>query len=207
MADMVDSASSEHQVDTCPLLRVSVTPRAFAKVDSQPLQELFGLTASSVCDVVLIAINFENVANIQRDLSQNLDSEVGLAVLDTRDFGSMSSAGLISTYNFASGSSDYQERARKKFLFGESVAITQNNMLKSIEFLVPPDRRVVFVGHMFDLTYGLWICLTSISRHSTLLPSILKVYLTSHPPSVTSYLHLDVLLLNSTAAETTPISL
>jgi hypothetical protein len=146
MADIVDSAPSE-QVDTRPLLGASVTPRAFAEVDSRPVQELLGLTTNSVCNFVFVAIDFENIANIQRDLSQNLDSEVGLAILDTRDFDSVPSTELISTYNFASGTSDYQERARKKFLFGESVAITQDNMLKSVKSLVPPDRQVVFVSH------------------------------------------------------------
>lgn len=79
-------------------------------------------------------------------MSQNLDSEVRLAILDTRDFDSMPSTKLISTYSFASGSSAYQERARKKFLFGEPVPITQNGMLK-IMSLVPPDRKVTFIGH------------------------------------------------------------
>jgi hypothetical protein len=60
---------------------------------------------------------------------------VGIAILDTRDFNSVPSTELISTYNFASGSSDYQERARKRFRFGESVAITQNNMLKSVKII------------------------------------------------------------------------
>jgi hypothetical protein len=96
---------------------------------------------------VFIAIDFENIPNIQKDLSQNLESEVGVAVLDTEDFPSRSSAELISTYNFASGSSKYQERARKRFLFGKSVAITQKDLLKSIESLVSRGRQVVFVGH------------------------------------------------------------
>ena len=65
----------------------------------------------------------------------------------------LSSAELISTYNFASGSLDYQDKDGKKFLFSESVAITQNNMLKSIESLVPLDRQVVFVGH--NIRHGL----------------------------------------------------
>jgi hypothetical protein len=122
-------------------------PRAFVKADSRPLQELFGLAARSGCNVMFIAIDFENIANIQEDLSQNVNSEVGVAVLDAEDFYSVSSAELISTYNFASRCSDYQERARKRFLFGESVAITQNDILKSIESLIPRDRQVVFVGH------------------------------------------------------------
>src|SRR4051794_36783875 len=98
MADIVDSTSSEKRVDTRPLLGASVTPRAIAKVDSRPLKELFGLTANSVCNVVFIAIDFENIANIRRDSSHNLDSQVGLAVLDTKDFHSIPSAELISTY-------------------------------------------------------------------------------------------------------------
>ena len=36
-------------------------------------------------NVVLIAIDFENISNIQRDLSQNLNGEVGLAILDASD--------------------------------------------------------------------------------------------------------------------------
>jgi hypothetical protein len=147
MADIVDSTSSEKRVDTRPLLGASVTPRAIAKVDSRPLKELFGLTANSVCNVVFIAIDFENIANIRRDSSHNLDSQVGLAVLDTKDFHSIPSAELISTYNFASGSLDYQRKARKRFLFGESISISQDSMLKSIESLIPLGRQVVFVGH------------------------------------------------------------
>jgi hypothetical protein len=76
-----------------------------------------------------------------------LDSEVGLVILDARDLDSMSSTKLIATYNFASGSLNYQERATKKFLFGETVALTQNDMLRSIRSLVPTDRQVIFVGH------------------------------------------------------------
>lgn len=80
-------------------------------------------------------------------MSQNLDSEVGVAILDTGDFDSVPSTKLISADSFASGSSDYQERARNGFLFGESIHITQNDMLKSITSLMPPDQIVIFIGH------------------------------------------------------------
>jgi len=100
MSDIIGSASSGQQVDTRPLLKASGTPRALAKVELRPFEELFGLT-SSVCNAVLIAIDFENIANIKKDLSQKLDSEIGLAVLDTREIHSVSSTELISTYNFA----------------------------------------------------------------------------------------------------------
>jgi len=146
MADIIDSAPNE-EINTRPLLGASGTPEAFAEVDSRPLQELYGLTTNLVCNIVFIAIDFENIANIKKDLSQNLDSEVGLAILDVREFDSVPSTELISTYNFASGSSDYQERARKTFLFGKSIAITQDDMLESVRSLLPTDRQLVFVGH------------------------------------------------------------
>ena len=146
MAGIIKPALSE-QIDIRPLLAGSVATHTIAEAESRSLQQLFGLGRTSACNIVLIAIDFENISNIQRDLSQNLDSEVGLAILDARDLDSISSTKLIATYNFTSGSLNYQERARKKFLFGETVALTQNDMLKSIRFLVPTDRQVIFVGH------------------------------------------------------------
>lgn len=137
------------QIDTHLFPGASVSPQAVPEVDSWSLQEFFGLTSSSARDVVLITIDFANLANIKIDLLRNLDSEVGLAILNTKDINldSLSSAKLISTYSFASGSSDYQERAREKFLFGESVALTQNDMLERVKPLIPPNRQVVFIGH------------------------------------------------------------
>ena len=79
MADIVDSALKEQQVDTRTPLGASTTPRAFAKADLRPVQELFGLTPTSTCNTVFIAIDFENIANIEEDLLHDLDCEVGLA--------------------------------------------------------------------------------------------------------------------------------
>ena len=146
MTDIIEPALSK-QIDIRPLLGGSVASHTVAEAESRSLQQLFGLGRTSACNVVFIAIDFENISNIQRDLSQNLDGEVGLAILDARDLDSISSTKLIATYNFASGSLNYQERARKKFLFRETVALTQNDMLKSIKSLVPTDRQVIFVGH------------------------------------------------------------
>ena len=96
MANVVDSASSE-KLYTRPLLGASVTPRAFAEVDRRPLLELFGLTTGFNSNIVFVGIEFENFANIKTDLSQNLDSEVRLAILDTKDLDSVPSTELIST--------------------------------------------------------------------------------------------------------------
>lgn len=96
---------------------------------------------------MFIAIDLKNLANFQKDLSKYLESEIGVAVLDSKDLYSVPSAELISTYNFASGCPEYQQRARRKFLFGESVAITQTDMIQNIESLLPTGRHIVFLGH------------------------------------------------------------
>ena len=106
MADIIKPAQSK-QIDICPLLGGSVAAHTIAEAESRSLQQLFDLSRTSACNVVFIAIDFENISNIQRDLSQNLDSEVGLAILDARDLDSISSTKLITTYNFASGSLNY----------------------------------------------------------------------------------------------------
>ena len=96
MANVVDSASSE-KLYTRPLPGASVTPWAFAEDDRRPLLEPFGLTTGFNSNIVFVGIDFENLANIKTDLSQNLDSEVRLAILDTKDLDSVPSTELIST--------------------------------------------------------------------------------------------------------------
>lgn len=97
MADIVQSATNT-QSDTSPVPGAVILP-AFTQLDSRLLHELFSRTNSSVGNPVFITIDFDN---IQRDLSQNSDSEVGLAILDIRDFDSIPSTKIISTYSFAS---------------------------------------------------------------------------------------------------------
>jgi hypothetical protein len=105
----ISNPSSSDQIDTRLLLGASRL-QAFPELDSRSLQELFGLTRCSASNVVFIAIDFESIANIQIHLSRNLDSEVGLAILVRTDFKFDS---FISTYDFALGSSGYQQRAEK----------------------------------------------------------------------------------------------
>ena len=119
------------------------------------LQDLLGVTrrrsiASTLCDAVLIAIDFENITSIKDDLSLNSCGEVGLAILDTTDLMSVGPEKLISTFNFASGSPKYQERASRRFLFVDSVAVGQKDMLRSIESLIPRERNVVLAGHAIE---------------------------------------------------------
>ena len=126
-------------------------PHSIVENGLQLLYELLGLKRgpipSSLYDAVLVAIDFENINHIQGDLTLNSESQVGLAILDTRNLTCDRSENLIATYNFASGSSSYQTRASKRFLFGESVALRQDSMLENIQSLIPQDRNVILIGH------------------------------------------------------------
>ncbi len=116
----------------------------------QLLQQSLGLEPSESRgsdDIVFVAIDFENLRNLQQDLSQNQDSQVGIAILDTRDLISSPPRDAISTYNFVTGSPSYCAATAKKYLFGETITIHQRNILFNLDSLVPRTRNIVLVGH------------------------------------------------------------
>lgn len=96
---------------------------------------------------MFVAIDFENIWNIEADLSSNLISQVGLATLDTREIGSSKPAKLISTYNFATGPTVYCPKVRKKFQFGQTSIISQEQMRTKIKSCIPRNRKIILVGH------------------------------------------------------------
>lgn len=98
-------------------------------------------------DGVLVSIDFEHLENLQQDESLNLDTQVGLALLDTRHLATSKSDEIISTFNFASGSQQYCKKVSKKFLFGKSISIHQRDLLNSIQSLIPTSRHIILVGH------------------------------------------------------------
>lgn len=104
--------------------RVPFSSHLIAKNGLQILCELHGLDKgpTNLRDAVLIPIDFENIRHIKGDLSLNLESKVGLAFLDTRNIGLIQPDKLISTYNFVSGPSSYQE-LRKDFDLGTLLPI------------------------------------------------------------------------------------
>jgi hypothetical protein len=125
---------------------------AVAKNGLRILQHFLGLVADptlpSSQDAVFIAIDFESLHNIKDDLSLDLDCQLGLAILDTRDFENVAALErIISTHNFATGSSKYCDKASKKFLFGKSDRIHQMDMLRHINSLIPPSCTVILLGH------------------------------------------------------------
>jgi hypothetical protein len=78
--------------------------------------------------------------------------QAGLAILDTKEIGSVPLDKLVKTYNFATGTRSYVEKARKEFTFGDSTtAVTVSELSSSIQVLIPPFHNVIFVGHgMFN---------------------------------------------------------
>ncbi|KHN94480.1 Polynucleotidyl transferase [Metarhizium album ARSEF 1941] len=99
-------------------------------------------------DTILVAIDFENNIQFRGDLSRNVDTQLGLAILDTRDISTATSPEkLISTYNFVTGSPKYYRKAMLKFLFRKPVWIKLDEVLDQIKALIPTDRNVILVGH------------------------------------------------------------
>jgi CRISPR/Cas system endoribonuclease Cas6 (RAMP superfamily) len=82
------------------------------------LHEIFRLADDSsrlsrLSDVILIAIDFENINNIKSGFSQTNNCEVGLANFDTKEINQLSPDSLISTFNFATGSPSYLAKVPK----------------------------------------------------------------------------------------------
>ena len=120
----------------------------------QLLYEFLGLKLRSLAsqdldDVIFIAIDFEHLRNIKQDSTQNLDSQISIAILDTKDIVSSPPQNAISTYNFVTGSPSYRVNTTKKFLFGKTVTIHQQDILVRIESLIQRTRNTVLLGHDF----------------------------------------------------------
>jgi hypothetical protein len=74
-------------------------------------------------DVIFVAIDFENLGVIKQDSAQNLNSQVGIAILDTRILAFSQPEKTILTYSFATGSPRYCTATMKNFLFGKTTMI------------------------------------------------------------------------------------
>lgn len=108
-------------------------------------------------DVVIFAIDFENLEGIQQDFSEETCSQVGLAVLDVRDIQNVPPHEAIVTHNFVTGTPDYISRVSKRHLFGETTAIHHADMLHHIQSCFPPNRCLMLVG--FSVTNDLQVLL------------------------------------------------
>lgn len=116
----------------------------------QLLQESLGLKPSEsqrLDKPVFITIDLEYLSNFRQDSSQNLNSQVGVAILDSRDLISSPPQTAISAYNFVTGSPSYCAATTKKFLFGKTITIHQRDVLSNLESLIPRTRNIILVGH------------------------------------------------------------
>lgn len=116
------------------------------------LQESLGLKppeSQGLDKPIFISIDMENLSNLKQDSSQNLNSQVGVAILDSRHLISSPPRTAISTYNFVTGSPSYCAATTKKFLFDRTVAIHQRDILSNLESLLPRTRNIILVGHEF----------------------------------------------------------
>lgn len=153
----------------------------------QLLQQSLGLKSSASRgsdEILFAAIDFEYLSNLKQDLSQNLNSQIGIAILDTKDLISSPPQDAISTYNFVTGSPSYCAATTKKFLFGEKIPIHQRDILSNLESLIPRTRNIVLVGHHvanelrilqhlhFDLHTSIVGILDTKKIVSTMLPNI-----------------------------------
>jgi CRISPR/Cas system endoribonuclease Cas6 (RAMP superfamily) len=110
---------------------------SIAKNGLHILHEIFRLECYSfrsprLSDVVLIAIDFENINTIKSGFSHKNNYQVSLAVLDTKEINQVSPDKLISTYNFATGSPSYLRKASEKFIFGETITIRPSDLADCI---------------------------------------------------------------------------
>ena len=116
----------------------------------QLLQESVGLRPSESQELdkpVFITIDLEYLSNSKQDSNQNLNSQVSVAILDSRDLISSPPQIAISTYNFVTGSPSYCAATTKKYLFGKTITIHQRDILSNLESLAPRTRNVILVGH------------------------------------------------------------
>lgn len=113
------------------------------------LQQLQQLLFYSSLDPVFIAIDFERTTFIINNFSPCSDAQVGISILDTRDFTLpfRKSALRLETYNFITGSDLYYTESAKKFLWGTSEKIPPSKMLQCINKLICRDRNIVLIGH------------------------------------------------------------
>ncbi|KAK1766912.1 hypothetical protein QBC33DRAFT_93341 [Phialemonium atrogriseum] len=122
-------------------IRLPPTQPSIAKNGLHILSEVFRLghhysRSPSLLDVVLIAIDFENINTIKSGISLKDNCQVGLAILDTREIYRVSPSRLIVTHNMATGSPSYLMKASRKFIFGETITIRPSYMAGRIQSLI-----------------------------------------------------------------------
>jgi hypothetical protein len=105
------------------------------------------LLPSSLGDPVFVAIDFERPQFIiDRFQHGYLDTQVGLAILDTR---CLSSTSKFSTFNFITGEDTYFKESAPFYHWGTAEKISVTSMLLKVNncFRIYQNRSIILVGH------------------------------------------------------------
>ncbi|KAL2213990.1 hypothetical protein CC79DRAFT_1362770 [Sarocladium strictum] len=117
------------------------------------LHAILGLGSTgpaSAHDAVTISIDFENIEGLATPATNKPPSgQMGLAILDTRDLYASSGDDndIIASHNFAFGPPEYLATAQKRFIFGDTSVVKQENLAMSLQSLVPVSRNIALVAH------------------------------------------------------------
>jgi hypothetical protein len=117
-------------------------PSATAKKGLEILHGIFNLDdcaikAHELSEVVLVAIDFENLGYIKRLSAYEDTFQVGLAILDTKKIHDLPPRSLIVTYNFATGTPECSENKYHKFIFGDTIIISPSDITARIGLCFP----------------------------------------------------------------------
>lgn len=136
---------------TDPEIAISTGTRLeIAKDGLQIALQILGLSDephSSYHDPVLIAIDIEGISAIGKVSTRELNTQVGLAILDITNVITLPRKRTVSTYNFVTGSREYYHKAQLRFLFGKPTHILIQDMFTNIQRCIPQNRNIILVGH------------------------------------------------------------
>ena len=129
----------------------SEIPKA-AKNSLQQLHEIFNsgnpkATKSSLSDIVLIALDFENTQAMKGACTVETNCQAGIAILDTKNIKQRQLDKLLRTHLFVTGTRAYVTKASDRYWFGKTNSASLSKLVNCIRSLVPPERKVAFVGH------------------------------------------------------------
>ncbi|KUJ22314.1 uncharacterized protein LY89DRAFT_293389 [Mollisia scopiformis] len=140
---------------------MEIEPRSLAVSKSngvEVLRNLLGFGAGEMIDAIFVAIDFEGCQNIENAFQTSIDSEFGVAYLDTRDLlhhEEKDPSSFITTQEFATGSNSRFDKAVKNFRFGVAERVSIYDLGEKIrQCLNPQDaditnekRKVIIVRH------------------------------------------------------------
>lgn len=118
----------------------------------QQLHEIFNpgspkAMQSSLSDIVLIAIDFENTQVMKDACTVETNCQAGIAILDTKNIKQRQLDKLLRTHLFVTGTRAYVTKASDRYWFGKTNSASLSKLVNCIRSLVPPERKVAFVGH------------------------------------------------------------